>query len=253
MTEILLKNGSPGAQPSGREQESLYERFPWPYAFCRNHLFRDDTEKIVAALWPAGIPSRAESLLEVGCGPGFYARGLAARFEHLRVTGIDLSARQLHRARSAARQLANCSFEKGDVLALGRAEASVDAVVASRLFMILSEREQALSEAHRVLRPGGRCFVAEPRSALRAAVPLRVMWLLAGLSTFSGKQSQEDYREPDVTSVLAADEFRTLIESQPWRDALCWQDGWYQYAICEKDSGIDSSRPKQASIIREGP
>lgn len=148
MTEILLKNGSPGVQPTGHEQESLYERFPWPYAFCRNHLFRDDTEKIVAALWPAGIPSRAESLLEVGCGPGFYARGLAARFEHLRVTGIDLSARQLHRARSAARQLANCSFEKGDVLALGRAEASVDAVVASRLFMILSEREQALSEAH---------------------------------------------------------------------------------------------------------
>lgn len=253
MTEILLKNGSPGVQPTGHEPESLYERFPWLYAFCRNHLFRDDSEEIAAALWPAGISENGGSMLELGCGPGFYARRLATYSEHLRVTGIDRSARQLLRARSAARRLANCSFEEGDVLALDRAEASVDAVVASRLFMILSEREQALSEAHRVLRPGGRCFVAEPRSALRAAVPLRVMWLLAGLSTFSGKQSQEDYREPDVTSVLAADEFRTLIESQPWRDARCWQDGWYQYAICEKDSGIDSSRPKQASIIGEGP
>ena len=129
----------------------------------------------------------------------------------------------------------NCGFEEGNVLALDLPDASVDGVVVSRLFFILSERERALAEMHRVLRPGGRYFVAEPRSALRAAVPLRVMRLLAGLSDFSGEHS---WRHPDSdrASVLANDEFWALIKSQPWRYARCWQDGWYQYAVCEKGS-----------------
>ena len=83
-------------------------------------------------------------MLELGCGPGFYARRLAARFERLRVTGIDRSLRHSYSGRARrARRLPNCSFEEGDVLALDRPNASVDGVVASRLFMILPERERA--------------------------------------------------------------------------------------------------------------
>ena len=115
------------------EPESLYERFPLLYAVCRDHLFRDDTDKIIAALWPAGGPTEGESLLELGCGPGFYARRLAARFGHLQVTGIDRSARQLRRACEMPRSLSNCTFEQGDVLALDRPAGFVDAVVVSRL------------------------------------------------------------------------------------------------------------------------
>ncbi len=233
--EVGAPNRGPGSH-SLAEPESLYERFPWLYAFCRDHLFRDDTEKIVSALWPTGITERGDRVLELGCGPGFYTRRLAAHSAHFRVTGIDLSSRQLIRARAAASQVANCSFEQGDVRALNWPDASVDAVVASRLFIILSEREEVFAEMHRVLRPGGRCFVAEPRSALRAAVPLGVMRLLAGLSDFNGERS---LRHPDFgrTSVLASHEFQALIESQPWRYTRCWQAGWYRYAVCEKDSG----------------
>jgi arsenite methyltransferase len=85
------------------EPESLYERFLWLYAFCRDHLFRDDTKKIVASLWSTGDPSDGDSLLELGCGPRFYGRRLAARFGNLHVTGIDGSERQLHRARGRVR------------------------------------------------------------------------------------------------------------------------------------------------------
>ena len=217
------------------ELESLYERYPWLYAFCRDHLFRDDTEKISSGLWPAGIPYKGASLLEVGCGPGFYARRLAEHSRRLSVTGIDRSARQILRARSLAalRGLDNCGFETGDALALARPTGSVDGVVLSRLFIILLEREAALAEVHRVLKPGGRCFVAEPRSALRAAVPLRAMRLLAGLSDGRGG-GHPVYREPGAVSVLSPDEFRGLIGSQPWGGVRHWRDTWYQYAVCEK-------------------
>lgn len=221
------------------EQESLFERFHWLYAFCREHLFRDDTERIVAALWPEGIPAASTRLLEIGCGPGFYSCRLAENFKHLQVTGIDRAAQQLRRAqtRAEARQLVNCRFEKADVLALDWPGESFEAVVASRLFTILPEREQALSEMYRVLLPGGRCFIAEPRSMVRAAIPLHGMWLLARVIGFC-RETPGSYREPRKIAIFAADEFRALTDSQPWSRVQRWHDKWYQYAVCEKNPAL---------------
>lgn len=234
MAQVSAPNESERFRPAVDEVESLYERFPWLYAFCRDHLFRDDTERISAALWPTGPPPAESSLLELGCGPGFYARQLAARFGQLRVTGIDRSERQLRRARSLAtvHRLRNCAFEEGDALDLDRPDDSVDAIVVSRLFLVLSERERVLAEMHRVLRPGGRCFIAEPRSALRAAAPLGVLHLIARLSALRGYP--RGYREPGRIAVLDTGGFNVLIGSQPWSRVQNWQDTWYQYAVCEK-------------------
>ncbi len=223
-----------GFHAAGDPSESLYERFPWLYAFCRDHLFRDDTEKISAALWPSGSPPAKSSLLELGCGPGFYARRLAARHDHLRITGIDRSGRQLRRARSlaAVHRLRNCAFEEGDALDLDHPGGSVDAVVVSRLLLVLSDREGVLAEIHRVLKPGGRCFIAEPRSALRAAAPLGALHLIARLDAL--RNHPRGYREPGRIAVLDTGDFKALIGSQPWSGVRHWQDTWYQYAVCEK-------------------
>lgn len=226
--------------PAGAESESLFERFHWLYAFCREHLFRDDTEQIAGNLWPDAEPPLQARLLEIGCGPGFYSCRLAARFERLHVTGIDRSGEQLSRARTRAaeKQLDNCRFENSDVLALDWPSASFNAVLASRLFTILPERELALAEMYRVLQPGGRCFVAEPRSLLRAAIPLHAMWLLARLIGFC-RENPGSYREPRSVAIMPHGEFGALITSQPWRSVRRWHDSWYQYAVCEKN--FDSS------------
>ena len=92
-----------GASQNGQltaHTESLFDRFPWLYAFCRDHLFRDDTGRIVASLWTAGVPPADSRLLELGCGPGFYARRLGETFGHLDVTGVDRSELQMGRART---------------------------------------------------------------------------------------------------------------------------------------------------------
>jgi ubiquinone/menaquinone biosynthesis C-methylase UbiE len=161
---------------------------------------------------------------------------LAARFAQLHVTGIDRAPEQLSRARKRAteQELDNCYFEKADVLCLRWPRASFQAVVASRLFTILTEREQALAEMYRVLHGGGRCFIAEPRSLLRAAVPLHAMWLVARLIGFC-RGNPGSYREPRRVAIMSQREFDALIASQPWRSVRHWHDAWYQYAICEKD------------------
>lgn len=238
----------PVSDPTGLDSESLFDRFAWLYAFCREHLFRDDSERIARALWPGGDPAPGSYLLELGCGPGFYSCRFAGRFRRLQVVGVDCSEKQLCHARSraAALGLDNCSFERDNVLSLGQPGGVVDAVLVSRLFTILPEREPALAEMHRVLRSGGRCFVAEPRSALRASVPLRTMWLLARLWALSG--NGHVYREPSILAVLSSREFDALIASQPWKQVRLWQDTWYQYALCEK--GVDG--PQLSALNRSG-
>lgn len=225
-----------GPVPAPEPPESLFERFGWLYAFFRERLFRDDTPGIAAALWPQGAPPPGSRLLELGCGPGFYCCQFGERYRQLDVLGIDRSRQQLRRARRNAenRGLHNVRFEQSNALNLDVPSGSVDALLCVRLFTILPQREQALAEMHRVMSAGGRCFVAEPSSRLRTAIPLAIMWGLANLMTLAGDYRSRAYREPPNATVLPPETFGTLVMSQPWRSVWRWQDAHYQYAICEK-------------------
>ena len=216
------------AQPD----ESLFERHAWLYAFFRDRVFRDDTDRIVTALWPDRRPAEGDRLIELGCGPGFYSCCLSARFPELSVLGVDQSARQLDWAKTKARRLAllNCRFETDNVLDLTHPNDSFDVAIATRLFTVLPDPPRAIAEMHRVLKPGGRCLVAEPRYAFWASLPLFAMWVIAGLTRMNN-----DFREPRKAVVLSADAFKRLFAAQPWRRVKTWQDGRYQYALCEKD------------------
>ena len=226
--EVTISSAKP---KSFEETESLFEHFAWFYIFCREHVFRDDTNRMIKALWPQRAPDPGAQMIELGCGPGFYSSRLAARFPNISVLGVDQSARQLRRATEKARLLGlgNCYFESVDVLDLSQADSSFDILIASRLFTVLSERENAVSEIFRVLKNGGRCFIAEPRYAVWASIPLFAMWLLAKITRF-----KNGYREPAYATVLPAREFENLFKTQPWKRVKAWQDGRYQYALCEK-------------------
>jgi ubiquinone/menaquinone biosynthesis C-methylase UbiE len=215
--------------------DSLFERVSWFYALCREYLFRDHTQEIVTALFPHEPPPAGAHLLELGCGPGFYACRISEELPQLLTTGIDLSYPLIERARARAesRQLSNCSFEHADAHDLPYESGSIDAIVVSRLFLIVPDKEGIVREIFRVLKPEGRCFIAEPTSGFRTRLPLAVMWLLARLTTSpAGK-----YREPQVADVMSRPDFEALVRSQPWGEIDLGFDGWYQYAVCERGSG----------------
>lgn len=186
---------------------------------------------MIRALWTNGKPAPAEKLLELGCGPGFYSCRFAERFCDISVLGVDSSPSQLTWAREKAnaRGLNNCRFQSDNVLELSHPDESFDVLIASRLFTVLPDRDRAVAEMFRVLRPGGRCFIAEPRYAFWASLPLLAMWLLAGITHF-----RNGYREPSRAKVLSTGQLNRLFASQPWRKMKTWRDGRYQYALCEK-------------------
>ena len=211
--------------------DSLFEHFAWLYIFCREKLFRDDTMRMIRSVWPSGKPVPGEKVIELGCGPGFYSCRFAERFREISVLGVDRSPRQLDWAREKTRRLKldNCQFQSDNVLDLSHPDNFFDILIASRLFTILPDRDRAVAEMYRVLQPGGRCFIAEPRYAFWASIPLLTMWLLAGITRF-----KNGYREPSKARVLSSSELNRLFATQPWRQMKTWQEGRYQYALCEK-------------------
>lgn len=219
------------SRPSAESTDSLFESVAWLYAFCREHLFRDDTKRIINLLWQNKPPVSGLRVIELGCGPGFYSRRLARHFPQIVVTGVDRSQSQVRsaRERAAAENVNNCVFERVNALALSSNDATYDVLIASRIFTVLSDRDRAVAEMFRVLKSGGRCFIAEPRHAFWASIPLIAMWLLASV-THSGN----GYREPKKATVLNRDVFTALFHRQPWKSVQVWRDGRYQYALCEK-------------------
>ncbi len=228
------------------ENDSLFERHAWFYALCREHLFRDHSQQIAKALWGGGAPPADTHMVELGCGPGFYACRFAERYGHMQTTGIDLSRNLLSRARSRAARLklTNCSFHQADVHALPAHLGPVDVIVISRLFLIVPNREDVLREIFRILRPGGTAVIAEPLSAVRTQLPLSLMWFLAKLTSFSRKP----YVEPHRVKTMSAGEFERLIATEPWQDVQIRRDGRYQMAFCRKPG---EAEPQSAACATE--
>ncbi len=219
-----------GSSVSELTADPVFDRSWWIYSLCRERLFADHTETIATALLPL-LQSRCPiRLLEVGCGPGFYSRRLAARFPWLHTTGIDTSERLLTHARQQAHRahLDNCSFLRADAHNLPKALAVADAAIASRFFLIVPQRHRMLSSIFHTIRPGGIFFVAEPISPLRTAVPL---WLMRAFDLFRRRGAQVSTVH---CHVLSQHQFQDLIGSQPWSKVRIWQDKRYRYALCEK-------------------
>lgn len=226
----------------------LFEDCAWLYAFCREHLFRDHTEEIAQALFPDGISSENMSALEVGCGPGFYARRLARRYPSLRVVGIDRSSRLVARAqcRASSDALTNCRFQQGDVESLSAYVEAADAVVSSRLLLVVANRRAVIAEIFRVLKPGGRLFLAEPTSSFKTRLPLSTMRLVTHFMRTTHRRVL-----PQTAEVLASREFEDLVHSQPWSDVSIHMHGDYQCAVCQKSGDAvmdfrDLEEPKSA-------
>ncbi len=227
--------------------DSLFERVSWFYALCREYLFRDHTQEITHSLFPPEGPETGARLLELGCGPGFYACRLSEEFPKLRTTGVDLSFSLIERAkeRAAARHLSNCSFQRADAHSLPYPSGSIDSIVVSRLFLIVPDKEGIVREIFRVLKPSGLCFIAEPTSGFRTRLPLAVMWLLARLTTSAAGK----YREPQQADVMTRPAFSALIHSQAWEAADLQYDGWYQYAVCRRGLAPAADAPVPSEHI----
>ena len=100
---------------------------------------------------------------DIGCGEGYLTLEMA-RWART-VFAIDRSEPVLERAKALAdrRRVSNVQWKKGDLARLPLRDASVDIALLSQSLHHAADPEEALSEAVRILRPGGRLLVLDLR------------------------------------------------------------------------------------------
>lgn len=130
---------------------------------------RDGRQLVPGRSWAAW--SRALGLLlppldvaDLGCGEG-YLTIEAARWAR-QVIAVDRAPAVLARARALAgrRRRTNITWKKGTLERLPIPDASVDVALLSQALHHAADPAQALSEAARILRPGGRVLLLDLRA-----------------------------------------------------------------------------------------
>jgi 2-polyprenyl-3-methyl-5-hydroxy-6-metoxy-1,4-benzoquinol methylase len=125
---------------------------------------------ILETFAPAGLAHRR--VLDVGCGPGFWARHLVR--SGAIYTGIDISARSVGLARRSLELngLAG-GVVNGNAEALPFANDTFDAVVSEGVIHHTPDTQACVDEIWRVLKPGGRAVVSVYlRTAMLRSRPL---------------------------------------------------------------------------------
>jgi arsenite methyltransferase len=101
-----------------------------------------------------------ERVLDVGCGPGFYAEELLEVVGPSgAVVGVDSSPQMLAVAADRCARHPNAAFHQADATALPVEEASFDAALCVQVLEYVADPTLALAQMHRALRPGGRVVV----------------------------------------------------------------------------------------------
>jgi ubiquinone/menaquinone biosynthesis C-methylase UbiE len=139
------------------------EAVTWAYALITHvPLVRTAHRRFVVGSLAQGVVEGWA--LDLGTGPGYVARRIARRRPGLSLVGLDLAARMVQRARRAATQAGldgRGIWPQGDGHRLPFAEGSFDLVVSSFSLHHWTEPLRVLDEIARVLRPGGRYYIAD--------------------------------------------------------------------------------------------
>ena len=141
-------------------------------------LLKNFPPEVLAAFCGVGNPfsleplSPGDAVLDIGCGAGVDSLVAA----HLvgaggRVVGLDVTPAMVERAQAPLSRLglANVAFQVGEAEALPFPDATFDAIISNGVFNLTFNKEKALQETHRVLKPGGRLLLAD--MVLVAALP----------------------------------------------------------------------------------
>jgi ubiquinone/menaquinone biosynthesis C-methylase UbiE/DNA-binding transcriptional ArsR family regulator len=121
----------------------------------RDELFGDD----FAFRAMAGLLDDEWTVADLGCGTGSMTAVLAPHVKQ--VIGVDASEEMLDAAKSRLASATNIEFRKGSLEALPVFPESVDAATLMLVLHHLPSPADALSEAARILKPGGRVLIVD--------------------------------------------------------------------------------------------
>jgi arsenite methyltransferase len=219
-------------------------------------------EKAVAASLGCGNPTAlaelkpGEIVLDLGSGGGIDVLLSARRVAPTgKAYGLDMTGEMLALARENQRKagVENVEFLQGAIENIPLPDNSVDVIISNCVINLSGDKDRVLSEAFRVLKPGGRFAVSDV--VVRGEVPAdirRSMELWVGC--IAGALEESEYREKlaragfetvgvEVTRVYRSDEARDfLVEAGLDADVVAPQiDGKFISAFIRATKPASSS------------
>jgi arsenite methyltransferase len=148
-----------------------------------------------------------ETVLDLGSGGGIDVLLSARRVGAAgKVYGLDMTDEMLALARENQRQagVTNVEFLKGELEQIPLPDGTVDVIISNCVVNLSADKDRALGEAFRVLRPGGRFAVSdvvvrgEIPSAIRKSVEL---WIGCLAGALEEKEFETKLRKAGFTGV----------------------------------------------------
>ena len=147
MTDLSIPN-LPGALPDKRQVAASFSRAAASYDSVAQ-LQRDVGNQLLSRLPGEFVPGR---WLDLGCGTGHFSRVLDERFPEASGVALDIAEGMLNHARPLG---GATHFIAGDAERLPLQEATCDLIFSSLAVQWCDDFAAVLSEARRVLKPGG--------------------------------------------------------------------------------------------------
>lgn len=170
-----------------------------------------------------GQVAQGGSVLEVAPGPGYLAIELA-KLGNYRVVGLDISRSFVEMARQNAQEAGVAvTFEEGNASCMPFEPDSFDFIVCRAAFKNFAEPVQALTEMHRVLKPGGKALIIDLRpDASSEAINAEVNTM--GLGWFNSLLTRLTFKYMLVKRAYSQEQFRQMASQTPFRTCELQED-----------------------------
>lgn len=214
MLSDTVSSGDARMRSAGGAVKQRYDRIAWLY-----DLYDAPMNKFGGWARRKRVVGRARgSILEVGIGTGanleLYAPGAD-------ITGIDLSARMLGRARRRAARLGRqVRLLEGDAERLPFPDRTFETVLATCVFCSVRDPVQGLRETRRVVKEDGRVLLLEH---VRPENPL-LGWLADRISPLTRRlMGPEMNRRTEENVITAGLKISAIRREGIWREIAAWR------------------------------
>jgi ArsR family transcriptional regulator len=131
------------------------------------------------ALVELTVAAPVGDLVDIGSGHGRFLKLLASRARRAVGVDIDPDARRFARAELLLAGLPNCTLRQGDMYRLPLGDNEFDTAILDDVLFDAERPTDAITEAVRILRPGGRLLLGLRLAPARPVPAMQPKWLLA--------------------------------------------------------------------------